>query len=56
MSEKPGRSSINFHFMDVYELHLGSQSGESDLHPEHAGTIINKDRPCEEHQMTLRGG
>lgn len=45
MSEEPGRLSINFHFMDV-----------SEWHPEHAGKISNKDRPCEAYQMTLRGG
>lgn len=56
MTEEPGRLSINFHFMDVSEWHPGSQSGESDLHPEHAGKISNKDRPCEAYQMTLRGG
>lgn len=40
MSEKPGKLSINFHFMDVYEWGLGNQSGESDLHPELAGKSL----------------
>lgn len=41
--------------MDVYEWGLGNQSGESDLHPEHAGKIINKERPCGAYQMTFTG-